>query len=99
MRQKDFESSNVALVVHGRSKDKNKKREKGRSKSRGRPKSLGKSKGKCWNCGKVGNFKRDCKEQKKKNKKEKIDFYNEYEKSSQEDGGDSFVVALETHAR
>ena len=34
----------------------------------------------------------------KNNKKETNDFDNEFEKYSQNDGGYSFVVALETHA-
>ena len=67
VRWKYFESTNEALDIHGRVKEKGKKREKGRSKSCGRPESLGKSKEKCWNYSKVRKFRRDGKERKKKN--------------------------------
>jgi hypothetical protein len=98
VRRKYFESTNEALVVHGRSKEKDNKREKGRSKSHGRHKSPRKSKEKCWNYNKVGYFRRDYKEEKKKNKKEMNDSNDESKKSSQEDGGDAFVAVLETRA-
>ena len=45
-----------------------------------------------------GHFRRDWKEEKKKNTKEKKYFDCEYEKYSWEADGDSFVAALETHA-
>jgi len=62
-----------------------------------RPKSPMKSKEKCWNCKNVRHFKRGCKEEKKKNKKGNNDSDDESQKYSQEDGGYSLVVALETH--
>jgi hypothetical protein len=86
------------MVVHGRSKDKGKKRENGRSKTHGRPKSHGNSKEKCWDNDKVGNFRRDCEEDKNKNKKENNDYNDENKNSSQEDDEDAFVAALATHA-
>jgi hypothetical protein len=60
-------------------------------------KSPGKSKEKCWNYGKVVYFKRDCKEDKKNTKKQKNDYDDEFEKYSQDYGGDAFVASLETH--
>ena len=74
VRLKDFESINESLVIHGILKDKNRNREKGISKSYGRPKSLRKFKEKCWDCNRVGNLRRDCKQEKRKNKKEKNDY-------------------------
>jgi hypothetical protein len=97
VRHKASKSTNEALVVHGRMKEKVKKREKGRSKSYGRHKSLGNSKEKCWNSGKVGNFKRGWKEEKKNDMKEKNYYDDESKKYSQEDGGDTFVATLTTH--
>jgi hypothetical protein len=97
MRQKNFKSTNEALVFHGRLKEKRKKGEKGRSKSCGRHKSPGKSKEKCWNCDKVEHFRRHYKEYKNKNKKKNNDSDGESEKSSQESGEDSFVTTLVTH--
>ena len=87
-----------ALAIHGRLKDKRKKREKGRYKSYGRPKSFGQYKDKCWNCGKVGHLRRDYKEEKNKNNKEKTNSKDEFKKYSQEDGGDAIILALATHA-
>ena len=57
VRRKYFVSTNEALVFHGRSKEKDKKREKGISKSCGRNKYPRMSKEKCWNYGKVMHFK------------------------------------------
>ena len=55
------------------------------------------SKTKCWNCGKVGHFRRDYKEDKNKDKQKKFVLIMSL-KTSQEDGGDAFVEALATHA-
>jgi hypothetical protein len=49
---------------------------------------------KCWNCDKVKDFKWDCKEEKRR-KRRMID--DEFKKYSQEDSGEAFDVALETH--
>jgi hypothetical protein len=94
---KDYESTNEALLVHGISTKKYKKRENGKSKSSGRNNSLGNSKAKCWNYDKVGNFIRDYKEKKKKNK-ENNDYDDKYEKYSQGDGGYAFFTTLASHA-
>jgi len=96
VRQKYCESTNEALDVCGIYKEKGKKREKGKSKSHGRHKSPGKSKEKCWTCGKVGNFRRDFKEEKKKNKKEFFFYDDESKKYSLKDGEYAFFVALVT---
>ena len=73
-----------ALIPHGRTTKKGKKKEK-----------KGKSKEKCWNYGKPGHLRRDYKEEKKK--KGKNDFSNfDTDKSSQDDV-DAFVAALATH--
>jgi hypothetical protein len=93
MRWKASKSTKEALVIHGRLKEKGKKREKGISKSHGRSKSPGNSKVRCWNY-KVGHFKRDYKEEKRGEKKKRNDYDDEFEKYSQEDGGDSFCYDL-----
>jgi len=87
------------LVVHGILKDKENKRKKEKSKSHAIPKSSRNLKEKCWNYIKVRNFKRECKEEKKKNMKENNDPNDKYRKFSHEDGGDSFVLVLVTHAK
>jgi hypothetical protein len=94
MMQKDFESTKEALVVHGRLKEKGNKKEKGRSKSFETSNSSGNSKEICWNYGNIRHFKRDCKEEKDENNKKKNYSNDEFEKYSQEDGGDDFVAAL-----
>jgi hypothetical protein len=88
VRWKDFESTNEALAICGISKEKGKKREKGRSKFYGRHKSPGRSKEKYWNYNKVGHFRRDYKEE---NKKEKNASNDKSKKYSQKDGGDGYV--------
>ena len=75
MQRKSSEMAKEALVARGRTTEKGKKKDKkGKSKSPGRSKSPSKkSKAKCWNCGKPGHLRRDCKEEKKK--KGKKDFF------------------------
>lgn len=56
---------------------------------------LGNSKARCWNYGKVRDFKRDWKEEKKEN-----DYEDEFKKYSQEDGGGAFVLSWQPmHAK
>jgi hypothetical protein len=56
MRRKNIDSQSTnALFIRGRSLDRNKNKFSGR-----RSKSLGKSLNKCWKCGEVGHFKKDC---------------------------------------
>lgn len=97
MRRKSSEMAKEALIPHGRSIEKGKKKDKkGKSKSLERSKSLGKrSKANYWNWGKSGHFRKDCKEQQKKKNKKTFDL--DSDQSSQDDA-DSFVIALETHA-
>jgi hypothetical protein len=47
---------------------------------------------------KARNFRRDWKEENKKNKKQKNDYGDEFEKHFEEDGGDAFVANLATCA-
>ncbi|GAV73510.1 zf-CCHC domain-containing protein/UBN2_2 domain-containing protein, partial [Cephalotus follicularis] len=54
-------SSKDALFVRGRTTERKQKGFGDRSKSRGRSKSRDKVKGNCWNCGKPGHLRRDCK--------------------------------------
>jgi hypothetical protein len=55
-------STKDSLAVRGESNDKDKGKFSGRnSKSKGRSKSIVQLKIRCWKCGKVGNYKRDCK--------------------------------------
>ena len=62
MRQKTMDNHSLdKLSVTGRPHERNKnKGYGGGSKYKGRSKSLGKGIRKCWTCGKVGNYKKDC---------------------------------------
>ena len=53
-----------------------------------------KSKAIYWNCGKLGHFRKDYKEQKKKKKKKKK---QDSDFESKKEDGDAFIVALATH--
>eukprot|EP01018_Ginkgo_biloba_P024269 Gb_16694 [translate_table: standard] len=68
MRRKSMDDNcKDALYVRGRSKEKGgDKKRWGGSKSKGRSKTPGKSRLRCWECGKRGHLKKDCRHRKKK---------------------------------
>lgn len=70
---KTSDSIKYALVIRGRSKEKDKNKKKGnKSKSQGKSKCPCKFKVTCWNCGKKGHIKKDCKEKKRAIKNQMI---------------------------
>eukprot|EP01018_Ginkgo_biloba_P011500 Gb_23875 [translate_table: standard] len=68
MRRKSMDdNSKDALYVQGKSKKKGgDKKRGGGSKSKGRSKTPGKSRLRCWECGKRGHLKKDCRHRKRK---------------------------------
>jgi len=89
MRRKtmDIQRTN-SFSIRGHTLDRNKnKSSSGRSKYRGRSKYLGKSLNKCWKCGKVGNFKKDCKSK----SVDICDVLSIEGKASSEEGGDVYL--------
>ena len=66
-------SSGSALNTEGRSRGFERNANRGRSKSRrGRSKSRSGKQPECWDCGKVGHYRRNCKESKSKNNNESV---------------------------
>jgi hypothetical protein len=100
MRQKSMDGQSTnALFVRGCTQDINLgKSSGGRSKSKGRYKSPRKSLRKCWKCGKVVYYQKDCKS-KKVDKPKGFDNSSSIEaKTSTEEGGDVYLASIGTHA-
>jgi hypothetical protein len=100
MRQKSMDShSTDDLFVRGCTQDMNLgKPLGGRSKSIGRSKSPGKSLRKCWKCGKIGNYKKDCKSKKVDKPKGSDSTSSTEAKTSTKEGGDVYLESTSTHA-
>jgi hypothetical protein len=100
MRRKNMEGSTKdALMVRGRPIDRDKGKFSGRkSKSKGRSKSLVQSMRRCWKCGKVGNYKRDCKSKEMEVSTRSDEKQSTERKTTPDKGGDVYLASTSTQS-
>jgi hypothetical protein len=100
MRRKNMEGSTKdALVVRGRSVDRDKGKFAGReSKSKGRSKSLVQSKRRCWKCVKDGNYKMDFNSKEMEVSIGSNENRSTERKTTPDKGGDVYLASTNTHS-
>lgn len=93
-RKERGETTGAALSVERGRKSHKGGNHNGRSKSRGRGGSRAKGELKCWNCGKMGHMRRDCKMPKKAKMGEEES--NSVNATTGEDSGDALVLCVDS---